>query len=126
MILGRVVGEVWATRKDPRLARAKLLLIRPHGWYEPAFDSRHLVAVDTLDAGVGDDVIVCLGQPARRSLAAFATTSATASAGAGPETAVDAAVLGIVDRAAFDDGAATAPGPAGLGIRRPLRLGVTR
>src|SRR5439155_2085252 len=95
VILGRVIGEVWATRKDPRLAGAKLLLIRPHGFYEPAFDSRHLVAADNLHAGVGDDVVVCLGQPARRSLAA-----AGQGEGAGWGSPADAAVMAIVDRAA--------------------------
>jgi ethanolamine utilization protein EutN len=107
MILGRVVGEVWATRKDPRLERSKLLLIRPHGWYEPAFDSRHLVAVDHLQAGVGDDVLVCLGEPARRSQG-------------GQDFPVDAAVMGVVDKLELDESAAT-PARAAPGIRRPLR-----
>ena len=65
MILGRVIGEVWATRRDARLGRAKLLVVRPHGLYEPAFGGRHLVATDEVHAGVGDEVIVCLGAPAR-------------------------------------------------------------
>jgi len=114
VILGRVVGEVWATRKDPRLARAKLLLIRPHGMYEPAFDSRHLVAADNLDAGVGDDVVVCLGEPARRSLA---DGGGDASGWGSP---ADAAVMAIVDRADIDD-AAAGVARAAPGIRRPLR-----
>jgi ethanolamine utilization protein EutN len=123
MILGRVIGEVWATRRDARLGRAKLLVVRPHGIYEPAFGEmafgemafgatpfggRHLVATDDLHAGVGDEVIVCLGAPAR------------ASAG-GDDTPVDAAVLGVVDRVEFDVARLTAPG-AGPGIRRPLTV----
>ncbi len=108
MILGRVVGEIWATRRDARLGGAKLLVIRPHGIYEPAFDGRHLVATDDVHAGVGDQVIVCLGAPAR------------ASAG-GNDTPVDAAVLGVVDRVDFDVARLTAPG-AGPGIRRPLTV----
>ena len=36
MILGRVIGHVWAARRDARLQRAKLLVIRPHAIYEPA------------------------------------------------------------------------------------------
>lgn len=107
MILGRVVGQVWAARKDPRLTRAKLLLIRPHGLYEPAFETRHLVATDDVDAGVGDDVVVCLGKPARWSAG-------------GEHTPVDAAVLGIVERVDLDEAAVTASG-AGPGIRRPLK-----
>ena len=110
MILGRVIGQVWAARRDARLAGKKLLVVRPHGMLEPAFASRHLVAVDDLDAGVGDDVIVCLGAPARRSAG-------------GNDTPVDAAVLGVVDRVEVAEGPLAAAGAA-PGIRRPLRLDV--
>jgi ethanolamine utilization protein EutN len=106
VILGRVIGEVWATRRDPRLGRAKLLVVRPHGLYEPAFGGRHLVATDDVHAGVGDEVIVCLGAPAR------------ASAG-GNDTPVDAAILGVVDRVDYDPALTAAPG-SGPGIKRPL------
>ena len=68
MILGRVVGEVWATRKHPALAGRKLLVIAPHLWYAPAHEVGHLVAVDPVGAGVGEDVVVCMGHPARTSL----------------------------------------------------------
>jgi ethanolamine utilization protein EutN len=113
MILGRVIGEVWATRRDARLGGAKLLVVRPHGIYEPAFGEtafggRHLVATDDLHAGIGDEVIVCLGAPAR------------ATAG-GNDTPVDAAVLGVVDRVDFEAGRMRAPG-AGPGIRRPFSV----
>src|SRR4029453_13210958 len=65
MILGRVVGTVVATRKDERLMGAKLLLVRsidPHGKDEAA----HMVAVDTVDAGLHDKVLVVTGSSARR------------------------------------------------------------
>jgi ethanolamine utilization protein EutN len=110
MILGRVVGEVWATRRDARLAQAKLLVVRPHAVYEPAFDSRHLVATDDVDAGVGDDVIVCLGAPARWSRG-------------GNDMPVDAAVLGVVDRVELEPGVLAAAG-AGPGIKRKLAVDV--
>jgi ethanolamine utilization protein EutN len=104
MILGRVVGEVWATRKDARLERSKLLIVKPHGWYEPRWATEHLVAIDDVHAGVGDDVVVCLGQPARWSR--------------GEENVpVDAAVMAIVDRVELDAGAAQAE-RAAPGIRR--------
>lgn len=110
MILGRVIGEVWATRRDARLGRTKLLVVRPHAVVEPAFDSKHLVATDDHDAGVGDDVIVCLGAPARWSAG-------------GNDVPVDAAVLGVVDR--FELTPEVLPGPgAAPGIARPLRLAV--
>jgi ethanolamine utilization protein EutN len=106
MILGRVIGHVWAARRDARLQRAKLLVVRPHAIYEPAFGTRHLVATDDVDAGVGDDVIVCLGAPAR------------ASAG-GNDMPVDAAVLGVVDRIDFRPEALAVAGAA-PGIKRAL------
>ena len=85
MILGRVIGEVWATRKHAALDGRKLLIIEPYLWYAPAHEVGHLVAVDPVGAGVGEDVIVCLGDPARRALG---TTSIP----------VEATVCAIVDR----------------------------
>jgi len=111
MILGRVIGQVWATRRDARLQRAKLLVVRPHAIYEPAFATRHLVVTDDVDAGVGDDVVVCLGAPAR------------ASAGS-DDMPVDAAVLGVVDRVALAAAPAMAAEGAAPGIRRPLNVEV--
>jgi ethanolamine utilization protein EutN len=70
MILGRVMGEVWATRKHAAYEGRKMLLVRPLLWYAPSHEVGHLVAIDTVDAGVGDDVIVCVGTPARRALGA--------------------------------------------------------
>lgn len=100
MILGRVLGEVWASRRDAGLGGRKLLLVQPHHWYEPPFQSGHLVAVDRLGAGPGEDVIVCLGEPARQSL--LDGDAADSSAGPGYRQAawlpVDAAVMAIVDR----------------------------
>ena len=110
MILGRVVGQVWGARKDPRLGGVKLLVVRPHGIYEPALATRHLVAVDDVDAGVGDDVIVALGRPARLAAGGHKGDDAFP---------VDAAILGVVDRVELDASASAAAG-AGPGIKRPL------
>ena len=119
MILGRVVGEVWATRKHPGITGAKLLIVQPHFWYEPPFEVAHVVAIDTLGAGVGEDVIVCLGEPARQWLAQ--SQGARADAGkSGPGYAaaawlpIEAAVMAIVDR--VDIRGTDLPG------RRPLRF----
>ena len=68
MILGRVVGQVWATRKNPRLKGLKLLLVRPHCWYEPDHEVDHVVCTDQVGAEVGQDVVVCLGLPGRQVL----------------------------------------------------------
>jgi ethanolamine utilization protein EutN len=92
MILGRVVGNVWCTRKDHRLGSHKLLLVRPHFHYNLPHETEQVVAVDLVHAGVGDDVVVCVGSPARWSIG-------------GENLPVDAAVLGVVDRCRLARGA---------------------
>ena len=57
MQLGRVVGDVVATIKHPELENRKLLLVQPlTGDGMPS--GRLGIAVDTVDAGVGDHVLV--------------------------------------------------------------------
>jgi microcompartment protein CcmK/EutM len=83
MILGRVVGTVVATRKDERLTGAKLLVVRtidPSGRDE----SSHMVAIDTVDAGLRDRVLVVTGSSARMASGL-------------KDTPVDAAIVGVVD-----------------------------
>jgi ethanolamine utilization protein EutN len=84
MLLARIVGTVVATRKDPRLVSNKLLLARPvdpHGTIE----GNYLVAVDTVDAGVGETVLIVNGSSARMALGM-------------KDCPVDAAVVGIIDQ----------------------------
>jgi len=83
MILGRVVGTVVATRKDERLIGSKLLVVRnvdPHGKDEAAY----VVAVDTVDAGLRDRVLIVTGSSARMASGL-------------KDTPVDAAIVGVVD-----------------------------
>ena len=57
MFLARVVGDVVATIKHPALEHRKLLLVQPlTGEGTPS--GRPAIAVDTVDAGVGDHVLV--------------------------------------------------------------------
>jgi ethanolamine utilization protein EutN len=65
MILGRLVGNVWATKKNPRLGNLKLGIVRPYFWYNPSHDVDHVIAVDQVGAEIGQDVLVCIGQPGR-------------------------------------------------------------
>lgn len=62
MIIGHVIGSVWATRKDERLNGLKLLVVKPK--YSEGLDSS-FVAADLASAGVGDDVLVTKGSSAR-------------------------------------------------------------
>jgi ethanolamine utilization protein EutN len=83
MQLARVVGTVVSTRKDDRLQGAKLLVVRtvdPHGKDEAAY----MVAVDTVDAGVRDKVLVVTGSSARMASGL-------------KDCPVDAAIVGVVD-----------------------------
>ena len=85
MILARIVGTVVATRKDPRLVSNKLLMARA---VDPRDSTRleggYLVAVDTVDAGVGETVLIVSGSSARM-------------ASGMKDCPVDAVVVGIVD-----------------------------
>ena len=83
MILARVVGTVVATRKDERLVGAKLLVVRnvdPSG----KDDAGYSVAVDTVDAGLGDKVLIVTGSSARMAQGQ-------------KDCPVDAAIVGVVD-----------------------------
>jgi microcompartment protein CcmK/EutM len=62
MIPGKVIGEVWGTRKVAQLDGRRLLLVAVRG------QDRVMVAIDTLDARQGDDVLVAVGSGARNVL----------------------------------------------------------
>jgi microcompartment protein CcmK/EutM len=64
VIRGRVIGEVWATRKAQGLAGRRLVLVAVTG------QDRVMVAVDTLDSRSGEDVMVAVGSGARNVLQA--------------------------------------------------------
>jgi microcompartment protein CcmK/EutM len=83
MLLAKIVGTVVATRKDPRLVSNKLMVVQP---VDPRGKSEgnHLVAIDTVDAGVGETVLVVSGSSARMASGL-------------KDCPVDAAIVGIVD-----------------------------
>jgi ethanolamine utilization protein EutN len=64
MFMGRVVGRLWAARQAASLAGRKLLLVRPET-ASGGQTSRLVIAVDGLDAGPGDRVIVAHGSRVR-------------------------------------------------------------
>lgn len=66
MLLGKVVGTVWATRKDEKLTGFKLLVVR-HVELDYQMKSSYVVAVDTVGAGAGEIVLVTTGSSARQS-----------------------------------------------------------
>ncbi len=66
MILGKVVGTVWATRKDEQLVGMKLQLVRELG-LDGKLKSKFVVAVDSVGAGVGETVLFAQGSSARQT-----------------------------------------------------------
>lgn len=63
MQIGRVIGDVVATRQDPSLGGIALLIVQPLGpSREP--QGRPIVAVDSVGAGVGEHVFFVRGKEA--------------------------------------------------------------
>ena len=83
MILAKIVGTVVATRKDEALVSHKLLVCRPVSPRGKA-EGAYLVAVDTVDAGVGETVLIVSGSSARMAAGL-------------KDHPVDASIVGIVD-----------------------------
>lgn len=64
MILGKVVGSVWATCKDEKLLNMKFLIVR-HIDFDLKLKDNFVVAVDSVGAGAGEIVLVAQGSSAR-------------------------------------------------------------
>lgn len=83
MMMARVIGNVWATRKEENLNGLKLLIVQP-------IDSKNqpirheLVVADRIGAGIGDEVLVTNGGAARYILT-------------DNPLPIDAVVIGIID-----------------------------
>ncbi|HOC99450.1 MAG TPA: EutN/CcmL family microcompartment protein [Myxococcota bacterium] len=89
MIRGMVIGEVWATRKNPALSGRKLLLVSQLAVHIDGtrhFTGRVIVAMDNLDADVGQEVVVAFGSGARNAIEPGSRA-----------VLVDAAVVQIID-----------------------------
>lgn len=84
MIIGEVVGNVVATRKNERLEGAKLLLVQPLT-LEGTPRGGSVLAIDSVHAGVGDRVL--LVQEGKAAMQALGRGRA----------AVDAAIVGVID-----------------------------
>lgn len=81
MRICKVIGSVWATKKNDRLEGAKLMIV------EPLLENKGetIVAADSVGAGIGEKVLVVTGSTARFS-------------NYGKENApIDACIVGIID-----------------------------
>ena len=66
MVLGKVIGTVWATRKDEQLTGMKLQIVR-EVTLEFVEKDKFTVAVDSVGAGVGEIVLMAQGSSARQT-----------------------------------------------------------
>jgi len=83
MFLGRVIGNVVCTMKDPSLVGQKLLVVQPLD-RKGRGNGRPIVALDAVGAGGGDLIYWCRGKEASFP---FLPT----------ELPADATIVGIVD-----------------------------
>jgi microcompartment protein CcmK/EutM len=84
MLLAKVIGNVWSTKKKDEISALRLLFIQPLG-KDLKPDGQVLIAVDEVGAGFDELVIVTQGAPAMQ---AFEKDKLIP---------VDAVVVGIVD-----------------------------
>lgn len=64
MVLGKVIGSVVATQKDPGLVGKKLLLVKAIDLQDHLLEP-FVVAVDAIGVGIGEKVLVVNGSSAR-------------------------------------------------------------
>ena len=83
MLIAKVIGTTVSTIKDEKLEGRKLLILRQTD-ETGAPSGKPYVAVDTVDAGVGETVLIVSGSSARM-------------ASGMKDCPVDAAVVGIID-----------------------------
>ena len=81
MLVAKLIGSIWATRKDDSLSGLKFMLAEV---IVGAEKGKKMVVIDTIGAGIGERVIVCTGSSARKILK-------------DDNTPIDAAVIGIID-----------------------------
>ena len=83
MIICRVIGNVWATRKEESLNGLKLMIVRRVELCKGR-DQESFVAADFVGAGIGEKVLVATGSSARMG-------------GDGSSAPIDASIVGIID-----------------------------
>lgn len=91
MIIGNVIDHFVATQKQSSYEGQKLLLVQPLT-LDGQESGEPILAIDGVDAGEGDQVLVVLeGWSAMHVLGKFSTS-------------VDAAVIGVIDQINLHDG----------------------
>ena len=90
MLIARVIGELWSTQKHPSHEGRKALLVQPLN-LDGSNRGDAVVAFDAVDAGVGDRVLLVTE--------GFAAMTAVGR----PDSPIDMAVIGVIDRVDLDE-----------------------
>ena len=96
MLIARVIGELVSTQKHASHQGRKALIVQPLE-LDGSNRGDPVIALDAVDAGVGDRVLLVTEG-----------FSAMTSVGR-PESPIDMAVVGVIDRLDFDGGSPPAP-----------------
>ncbi len=88
MLIAKVIGTTVSTIKDEKLHSRKLLILRQTDETGAAFGKPY-VAVDTVDAGIGDLVLTAAGSSARQ-------TNLT------KDSPVDSVIMAVIDSLEVD------------------------
>ncbi len=96
MLVGTVVGNVWATKKDPSLVGLRFLVVRPFTT-DGRESAETLVAVDPLGAGIGERVLVVFGRAARHAI------------GRSHDIGFQTAIAAIIDTMELEEGRIVGP-----------------
>lgn len=89
MIIGKVVGKLWSTRKDEKLNGQKFLIVKTMK-NKNKMDDNLLVCADSVGAGAGDLVLIVKGGSARVSVG-------------DKDIPIDTAIVGIIDTIEVED-----------------------
>lgn len=96
MLLGTVVGNVWATKKDPTLVGVRFLVIRPFTT-DGRKSAETLIAADPIGAGIGERVLVVFGRAARHAI------------GRSHDIGFQTAIAAIIDTMELEEGRIVGP-----------------
>ena len=93
MLIGWVIGEVWATQKAPSHEGQKVLYVQPVN-LDGTPKGQPVLALDAVQAGVGERVLV--------TMEGFSAMTAVGR----PNSPIDMAVIGVIDAVELEKGSA--------------------
>ncbi|MFC6170844.1 EutN/CcmL family microcompartment protein [Loigolactobacillus jiayinensis] len=92
MVIGKVIGNLWSTKKDEQLNGCKFLVVEVEDKQVNGQNiTRRLIAIDKVGAGVSEEVLIAEGSAARMLDERHTLP-------------VDAAILGIIDSVEINRG----------------------